>query len=203
MAAPAPKTKLMGSTHVTAFVHRRIITKHTNICSTAIIWKKLQAILQLILTLFKWDKKTFHPTTLYGQLYKKDTKRHILLSTCMFYVSLVSKNCPIFIWQYMEPNKKYFMSSTSSYSTLLPTYWSLRTTEHSTQLTQKPFSTFKPKITHSNKANILTLVLILSFHHCLCLLCSHFRRASIATQYSIFFSPPSKLLVQPSITSLI
>lgn len=91
MAAPAPKVKPKGSIHVTACVHRTIITKHTNICSTAIIWKKLKAILQLFLTLFKWDKKTFHPTTLYGQLYKKDIKRHILLSTCTFYVSLVSK----------------------------------------------------------------------------------------------------------------
>ena len=91
MASASWNAKLMRSVHVTAYVHRRIVTKHTNICPTAIIWKKLQAILQLFLTLFKWDKKTFHPTTLYGQLYKKDTKRHILLSTCTFYVSLVSK----------------------------------------------------------------------------------------------------------------
>ena len=91
------------------------------------------------------EKKTIHPTTLYGQLYKKDTKGiyymylDVLCLTCF-------KNCLIFIWQYMEPNTKCFMCSTSSYSTLLPTYLSLRTTGHSTQLTQKPFSTFKPKI---------------------------------------------------------
>jgi len=108
---------------------------------------------------------------------------YILCLTCF-------KKCPTFVWQYMEPNTKYFMCTTSSYSTLLPTSTSLRTTGHSTQLIQKPFSTFKPKITHLNKANVLTLILILSSHHCLCLLCCHFRRALIATHYSI--PPPIK-----------
>jgi hypothetical protein len=83
----------------------------------------------------------------YRQLCKRDTKRHILL--CIYVLCLTClKNCPVFIWWYMEPNMNYFMRSTSSYSTLLPNYPSIRTIGHSTQLTQKPSSTFKPKTAH-------------------------------------------------------
>lgn len=69
---------------------------------------------------------------------------YILCLTCF-------KNCPISIRQYMEPDTKCFMCSTSSYSTLLPTCPSLRTIGHATQLTQKPSSTFKSKIANKKK----------------------------------------------------